>query len=240
MGGSRSPGRRHAQQHDPRRHAQQCERHLRRHARCADGRVDAAALRARLSQLLDLRRALQHRQDAPPRQGGQGVRRGGGGRHHVHAEPGAHRRLLCRQGGQALRLAGYRHDPALRHGWRAGAGPHAHAGARHHGERARQAHRVPCQQYPGRLGDRLRGGDQARHPHPAYRLRADGERPLRPLGRGDDAERRASRPHPQHRPLAAAADRRAFRARRCGGGLPRRRAAGVRPLLPAPSRYRAG
>ena len=41
-------------------------------------------------------RALQHRQDAPPRQSGQGVWRGGGGRHHVHAEPGAHRRLLRR------------------------------------------------------------------------------------------------------------------------------------------------
>ena len=84
---------------------------------CADGCVDAPAQPCTAAAVvLDLRRAVQHRQDAPPRQGREGVRLARSPAAIMFALSPVHTDdVLRRQGRQAVRLARHRHHAAVRH-----------------------------------------------------------------------------------------------------------------------------
>ena len=142
------------------------------------------------------------------------------GRDHVHALAGPYRRILRRQGRQALRLARHRHAAALRYGRRARQGTAEDACPGDQRQGARQADRVPRQQHSRPIGQGLSRRDRSRRHDPAHGEPADGERPFGALHRDHGPQHRTARPYAQSRQVAFAACRRAFREGRQGGRLP--------------------
>ena len=162
MGRPRHARRRDAAHSAPRRNALERLRHVRLHARLADGPLDEPAHRARHAELLDLRRALQHREDGAPREAREEPRVPGRGLHAVHAVARARRRVLRGQSEQALGPARRRQPPPLRHGRRARSRAHLDARAGDREERAQQADRDAREQHARAVREVVHGCDRVR------------------------------------------------------------------------------
>ena len=183
----------------PRRNAVERLRDVRIHARLADGSLDEPAHRARHAELLDLRRALRHREDGAPRKAREGSRVPGRRLHALHAFARARRRVLRGQSEQALGPARRRQPASLRHRRRPRSRAHLDARARDRQERARQADRDAREQHARAVREVVPGCDRARGQRAAHRGAADGEWALGPVDRDHDEERRDHGPHPQRR-----------------------------------------